>query len=99
MILCPTGPFFRSPRPVNLLAVQEHVRAWPGGTGGYKLALNYAPTFKPQQYAAKLGYDQCLWLLGDKVTEAGAMNFFAVVRRDDGGEHRRYSYTCAGVRC
>ncbi|KAI0695286.1 branched-chain amino acid aminotransferase II [Cerioporus squamosus] len=84
VILCPTGPYFRSPRPVNLLAVQEHVRAWPGGTGGYKLALNYAPTFKPQQLAAKLGYDQCLWLLGDKITEAGAMNFFAVVRRDDG---------------
>ena len=96
IILCPTGPFFRTgARPVALLAVQEHVRAWPGGTGGYKLALNYAPTFKPQQYAAKLGYDQCLWLLGDKVTEAGAMNFFAVVRRDDGGEHKRCSYTCA----
>ncbi|KAI0696412.1 aminotransferase [Cerioporus squamosus] len=58
VILCPTGPYFRSPRPVNLLAVQEH------------LALNYAPTFKPQQLAAKLGYDQCLWLLGDKITEA-----------------------------
>ena len=36
--------------------------------------------------AAKLGYDQCLWLIGDRITEAGAMNFFAVVRRDDGGE-------------
>ncbi|TBU38847.1 branched-chain amino acid aminotransferase II [Dichomitus squalens] len=85
VILCPTGPFFRTgARPVNLLAVHDHVRAWPGGTGGYKLALNYAPTFKPQQHAAKLGYDQCLWLLGEKITEAGAMNFFVVVRRDDG---------------
>ncbi|KAI0752151.1 branched-chain amino acid aminotransferase II [Fomes fomentarius] len=85
VILGPTGPFFRTgARPVALLAVQEHVRAWPGGTGGYKLALNYAPTFKPQQAAAKSGYDQCLWLLGDTVTEAGAMNFFVVVKRDDG---------------
>ena len=87
VILCPTGPFFRTgARPVNLLAVHEHVRSWPGGTGGYKLALNYAPMFEPQRQAAKLGYDQCLWLLGDekKVTEVGAMNFFIVVKRDDG---------------
>ncbi|KAI0651334.1 branched-chain amino acid aminotransferase II [Trametes meyenii] len=84
VICSPTGPYFRNgARPVSLLAVSETVRAWPGGTGGYKLALNYAPTFKPQQYATKLGYDQCLWLLGETITEAGAMNFFVVVRRDD----------------
>ncbi|KAI9068844.1 branched-chain amino acid aminotransferase II [Trametes sanguinea] len=85
VICSPTGPYFRTgARPISLLAVNETVRAWPGGTGGYKLALNYAPTFKPQQYAAKLGYDQCLWLLGEKITEAGAMNFFVVIQRDDG---------------
>ncbi|OJT14249.1 Branched-chain-amino-acid aminotransferase, mitochondrial [Trametes pubescens] len=85
VICSPTGPYFASgARPVALLGIGESVRSWPGGTGGYKLALNYAPTFKPQQYAAKLGYDQCLWLLGDKITEAGAMNFFVVVRRTDG---------------
>ena len=71
---------------ISMLAVDEHVRSWPGGTGAYKLALNYAPTFRPQHQAAKLGYDQCLWLLGEKITEAGAMNFFVVVRRDDGGK-------------
>ncbi|KAL1938995.1 hypothetical protein VTO73DRAFT_11148 [Trametes versicolor] len=85
VICSPTGPYFATgARPVALLGIGESVRSWPGGTGGYKLALNYAPTFKPQQYAAKLGYDQCLWLLGDKITEAGAMNFFVVVRRIDG---------------
>ena len=85
VILSPTGPFFRTgPKPVALLAVGDHVRAWPGGTGGYKLALNYAPTFRPQQAAAKLGYDQCLWLLNGTITEAGAMNFFVVLKRDDG---------------
>ncbi|KAI0830108.1 branched-chain amino acid aminotransferase II [Trametes gibbosa] len=85
VICSPTGPYFPTgTKAISLLAVGETIRAWPGGTGGYKLALNYAPTFKPQQYATKLGYDQCLWLLGDKVTEAGAMNFFVVVRRDDG---------------
>ena len=90
MILCPTGPYFRTgARPVNLLAVHEHVRSWPGGTGRYKLALNYAPTFKPQQHAAKLGYDQCLWLLGDKITEAGAMNFFVELLRRGQARRRR----------
>ncbi|KAI8972591.1 branched-chain amino acid aminotransferase II [Trametes punicea] len=85
VICSPTGPYFRTgPRPISLLAVGENVRAWPGGTGEYKLALNYAPTFKPQQYAAKLGYEQCLWLLGEKITEAGSMNFFVVIQRDDG---------------
>lgn len=41
----------------------------------------------PQAVAQKLGYDQCLWLLGEdkKVTEVGAMNFFVVVQREDGG--------------
>ena len=70
---------------LSLKAVNEHVRAWPGGTGGYKLAGNYAPTFMPQAEAAKEGYDQVLWCLEDKITEAGAMNFFAVLKRDDGG--------------
>jgi hypothetical protein len=88
VILCPTGPYFRSgPKPLSLLAVDEHVRSWPGGTGGFKLGLNYAPGFHPQREAAKKGYDQILWLLGDKckITEAGAMNVLVVVKRDDGG--------------
>ena len=94
-IFCsPTGPFFRlGPKQVSLYAVGEQVRAWPGGTGEFKLSLNYAPTFWPQQLAAEKGYDQCLWLLGQekKVTEAGAMNFFVVLKRDDSGECDGYS--------
>ena len=62
----------------------ETVRAWPGGTGGYKLSLNYAPTLKPQQVAEQQGYNQVLWLLGDRVTEAGAMNFFVVIKEEGG---------------
>lgn len=89
VFLSPTGPYFRGgSKPVSLLAVGENVRSWPGGTGGHKLALNYSPCFQPQRVAAKQGYDQILWLLGEdsKITEAGAMNFFVVVKRDDGGE-------------
>ncbi|KAF8870593.1 branched-chain amino acid aminotransferase II [Gymnopilus junonius] len=71
---------------IPLLAVSESVRAWPGGTGGHKLGGNYAPGFLPQRVAAKQGYSQILYLLGDdeRVTEAGAMNFFVAIQRDDG---------------
>lgn len=87
VIVTPTGPYFRGgTKPISLLAVSESVRSWPGGTGGHKLGLNYAPGFAPQRIAAKQGYDQILWLLGDdqRVTEVGAMNFFLVAQRDDG---------------
>lgn len=85
VICSPSGPYFRTgARQLSLLTVGDTVRAWPGGTGGYKLSLNYAPTLKPQQIAEAQGYNQVLWLLDDKVCEAGAMNFFVVVRRDDG---------------
>jgi len=93
VILSPTGPYFRTgARAIRLLAVGEHVRSWPGGTAGYKLGINYPACFSPQQEAAKMGYQQILWLLGDgsrdflgmRVTEAGSMNFFVVVKREDG---------------
>ncbi|KAF8911396.1 aminotransferase [Mucidula mucida] len=84
VVLSPAGPFFRSGlRPLALLGVKDNVRAWPGGTGAYKLSLNYSPAFLPQRLATKKGYDQILWLLGDVVTEAGAMNFFVILKRDD----------------
>ncbi|KAJ7155322.1 aminotransferase [Mycena filopes] len=88
-IVTPVGPYFPTTSGgVSLLAVGEHVRSWPGGTGGFKLGLNYSPGFVPQQAAATLGYDQVLWLMGGsgkEITEAGAMNFFAVAEREDGG--------------
>lgn len=84
IILTPTGPYFRTPAALSLLAVSQSVRSWPGGTGGHKLGANYVPTFLPQQIAANQGYQQCLWLLGDNVTEAGSMNLFVVLKRDDG---------------
>lgn len=94
VIMSPTGPYFRTgPKPIGLYTVGETVRAWPGGTGGHKLVLNYTPTFKPQQAAEKLGYDQVLWLLGDKITEAGAMNFFVVVEREDDGRSCTFPLT------
>lgn len=108
--------FTSGPQRISLLAEKNYVRAWPGGTGGHKLASNYCPGFVPQIEAAKKGFDQILWLFntdnddyddendeedeekgdvkprkrGMKVTEAGAMNFFLVVRSEtqasDGGQ-------------
>ncbi|KAG1836410.1 aminotransferase [Suillus subalutaceus] len=86
ILASPTGPYYEVLKPVSLLAVSENVRAWPGGTGGHKVAGNYSPGFLPQRAAAEKGYEQILWLFGDdrRITEAGAMNFFVVVKRDDG---------------
>ncbi|KAH7925655.1 branched-chain amino acid aminotransferase II [Leucogyrophana mollusca] len=87
VIASPTGPYFpQGLRPISLLAVSDCVRAWPGGTGSDKVGGNYAPIILPQQLAAKQGYDQMLWLFGEdnRVTEAGIMNFFVVVTREDG---------------
>ncbi|THU90827.1 D-aminoacid aminotransferase-like PLP-dependent enzyme [Dendrothele bispora CBS 962.96] len=99
VICSPSGPFFppvlpsegKVPgyiKPVKLLAVSEHVRAWPGGTGAHKLALNYSPGFLTQKEAERKGYDQILWLRREGreevVMEVGAMNFFVALKRDDG---------------
>ncbi|KAF5981206.1 branched-chain amino acid aminotransferase [Fusarium bulbicola] len=60
----------------------DTIRAWPGGFGYAKVGANYGPSFASHCEAQQAGYDQVLWLLGDEgqVTEAGASNFFAVVR-------------------
>ena len=52
----------------------DQILAWPSGTGGFKLGLNYVPGFA----AAALRYQQLFWLLGKAVAETGTMNVFAV---------------------
>ncbi len=86
IIVTPAGPYLKQipAKPISLLAVSNSVRAWPGGTGGHKLGLNYAPGFLPQRVAAKQGYDQILWILGDVVTEAGVMNVFVAIKKEEG---------------
>lgn len=100
IILSPTGPYLppnlaipRQRNWISLFPSSTNVRAWPGGTGEFKLGLNYAPCLEPQREAAKLGYPHILWLLpvdieGRKewqIAECGHMNFFCVVKREDGG--------------
>jgi len=76
-IMSPVGPYYKTGfKPVSLYADPVNVRAWPGGTGGYKLGANYAPGILPALEAAKKGYHQILWLNGENITEVGTMNLF-----------------------
>jgi branched-chain amino acid aminotransferase len=77
--------------------VSDQIRAWPGGTGGFKLGLNYATGFPARRVAAALGYQQLLWILGETIAEAGAMNVFVVFERPDGGERLSCPRTVHGL--
>lgn len=82
-ITCPVGPYYPTGfKAVSLEATSESIRAWPGGAGDSKLGANYGPCILPQLMASKRGYHQNLWLFGEdqRITEVGAMNFFAVLR-------------------
>lgn len=70
---------------IRLKAENRMVRAWPGGTGSYKISGNYAPTLLAQKKASAEGFDQVLWLFEGKVTEAGTMNTFFVLAAEGGG--------------
>ena len=62
----PAGPYFLGESKlegISLLAVNEIVRTWPGGTGSYKFGLNYSLGFlnkwQPRKDTIRF------WLLGD----------------------------------
>jgi branched-chain amino acid aminotransferase len=80
LIACPVGPYYKTTGfdAVSLHAETELVRAWPGGTGAYKLGANYAGGILPQLRVAAEGYQQNLWLFGPEheLTEVGTMNCF-----------------------
>ncbi|GIY45638.1 branched-chain-amino-acid aminotransferase [Caerostris darwini] len=88
VVTCPVGPYFKTglTEAVSLLADPSFVRAFPGGAGGYKLAANYAPTLYVQKIAQEQGLDQVLWLYGEdhQICEAGAMNVFFLLKKEDG---------------
>lgn len=63
----------------------DMIRAWVGGFGYAKLGANYGPSLAATMEARSKGYGQILWLFGpeDYCTEAGASNFFVVLRAKD----------------
>ncbi|KAI5477235.1 hypothetical protein MNV49_006608 [Pseudohyphozyma bogoriensis] len=87
-IICsPVGRYYPTgAKPVALYASTKDTRACTGGTGAYKFGANYAGGIVPAQEAAKLGYQQVLWLYGadHMVTEVGMMNCFVLIKREDG---------------
>ncbi|KNC99948.1 branched-chain amino acid aminotransferase [Spizellomyces punctatus DAOM BR117] len=87
VIASPVGPYYKTGfNAVSLYATQQYTRAWPGGTGDAKIGANYAPGIKPQIEVAKEGYQQNLWLFGEKqhITEVGTMNFFMYWTNEQG---------------
>lgn len=79
-------PDLGSPTGMKLLASQnDTVRAWPGGFGFAKVGANYGPSLPANAEARAKGFDQILWLFGEEayVTEAGASNFFVVIRNKE----------------
>ena len=50
VITSPVGPYFPSGfKPIRLMASTEYVRAWPGGTGGHKLAAFVSSHISPSR--------------------------------------------------
>lgn len=71
-----------------LASGEDTIRAWPGGFGYAKVGANYGPSLVAQGEARARGFDQVLWLFGNEsyVTEAGASNFFVVMREKESGK-------------
>ncbi|KAG6850327.1 hypothetical protein H0H93_014902 [Arthromyces matolae] len=86
VICSPVGPYYpKGFKPVALYGTTEYIRAAPGGTGAFKLGVNYAPGVMPQKEAASKGYVQNLWLHGPEhhLTEVGTMNMFVVFKKNN----------------
>jgi branched-chain amino acid aminotransferase len=86
MIASPVGPYYATGfKPVKLWVDRVHKRAWPGGSGQYKVGGNYAPTIGHQVEASARGYQQILWLgPHEEVSEVGAMNFMMMWKNAKG---------------
>ncbi|ORY68723.1 branched-chain amino acid aminotransferase [Pseudomassariella vexata] len=64
----------------------DMVRAWVGGFGYAKVGANYGPSLLATHEAKSRGYQQVIWLYGKEgyCTEAGASNFFVVMKTKEG---------------
>lgn len=100
VILCPVGAYYPEGfKPVKLLAQEQGVRAWPGGTGHFKIGGNYASTIKWQRHAASQGYSQVLWLHGEEnlISEVGTMNFFVFWHNAETGKRELVTAPLDGI--
>lgn len=95
IIACPVGGY--AGKAMKLLATDDAVRAWPGGTGNAKLGVNYSPCMPLEQAAVSQGYDQNLWLFDGKITEVGMMNFFMLFDNKETGKKELATYPLDGL--
>lgn len=82
-IMCaPVGSYYGGKmRSIPAVIPQNYDRAAPYGSGGYKVAANYAGTFKPYQIAHDQGYTELLFLnpkTHEFIDEFGSSNFFGI---------------------
>ncbi|MDO3378553.1 branched-chain amino acid aminotransferase [Geoalkalibacter halelectricus] len=83
VILSPVAAYYKGGfSPVKIWISDEFVRSAPGGTGEAKTGGNYAASLRASMEAAKLGFDQVLWLDAVErkyVEEVGSMNICFVL--------------------
>ncbi len=80
---CPFSTYYAAP--VDVLVIDDYVRAFPGGTGSVKPAGNYAPALLADLEARRVGCHTVMWLDGRErryVEECGVMNVFFVIGDD-----------------
>ncbi len=80
----PVGPYFDKVGIVRLIA-KDINRASPHGTGDAKAVCNYPVTMRPKKEAKASGFDEVIYLDPKEnkyIEEAGASNFFALMKDD-----------------
>jgi branched-chain amino acid aminotransferase len=76
----PYGSYYSAP--VDVVATERYVRAFPGGTGDIKPGGNYAASLIAEEEARAIGFNSVMWLDGREhryIEECGVMNAFFVV--------------------
>jgi len=94
ILMCPVGPYYPGGLvPIDIFVDEENVRAFPGGTGQYKIGGNYAPTLIHLKSASEAhGCKQVLYTISDAaagdrmVAECGAMNTFFLLESEETGQ-------------
>ncbi|OAF66719.1 hypothetical protein A3Q56_05560 [Intoshia linei] len=88
VIMCPVSAYYPTGfDPISLYADTFNVRAWKGGSGGFKIGANYASSVLPSYVATtKHNCQQILWLYGvdRQLTEVGTMNLFVYWINEEG---------------
>jgi branched-chain amino acid aminotransferase len=76
----PYGAYYSAP--VDVVATERYVRAFPGGTGDIKPCGNYAASLIAEQEARSIGFHSVMWLDARQhsyIEECGVMNVFFLV--------------------